>query len=67
MSAAESFITTPNESTGHENVALVNEKYYALDAKILACQGQAPGGRKSKSQGIYNRLEALRLNFRDAY
>ena len=39
MSPGESFITILNESTGHENVALVNEKYHALDAEILACQG----------------------------
>ena len=67
MSAGESFITTLNESTGHENVALVNEKYHALDAEILARQGQTPGTGKSKSQGICNHLEALRLNIKDAY
>ena len=67
ISAGESFITTLNESTGHENVALVNKKYHALDAELLACQGQAPGGGKSESQEIYNRLEALRLNIRDVY
>ena len=49
MSAGESFITTLNESTGHENVALVNEKYHALDAEILACKGQASGGGKCES------------------
>ena len=65
MSAGESFITTFNESTGHENVALVNEKYHALDAEILACQGQASGGGKCESQGINNRLGALRLNIID--
>ena len=67
MSTGESFISTLYESTGHKNVALVNEKYQALDAEILACQGQAPRGGKSESQGIYNCLEALRLNIRDVY
>ena len=62
MSAGESFIATLNESTGYENVALINDKYHALDAEILACQGQASGEGKSESQGIYNRLGALRLN-----
>ena len=67
LSAGESFITTLNESRCHKNDALVNEKYNALDAEILACQGQVPGGGKSKSWGTYNHLEALRLNIRDAY
>ena len=53
--------------TGHANVALVNEKYHALDAEILACQGQASEGGKYKSQGIYSRLEALRLNIINVY
>ena len=67
MSAGESFIATLNESTGYENVALINDKYHALDAQILACQGQASGEGKSESQGIYNRLGALRLNIIDVY
>ena len=67
MSAGESFIATLNESTGYENVALINDKYHALDAEILACQGQASGEGKSESQGIYNRLGALRLNIIDVY
>ena len=67
MSAVRSFITTLNESTGHKNVALVNEKYHALDAEILVCQEQACGGGKCESQRIYNRLEALRLNIIDVY
>ena len=67
MSAGESFIATLNESTGYENVALINDKYHALDAEILACQGQASGEDKSESQGIYNRLGALRLNIIDVY
>ena len=67
MSAGESFIATLNESTGYENVALINHKYHALDAEILACQGQASGEGKSESQGIYNRLGALRLNIIDVY
>ena len=69
MCTGESFITTFNESrpTGHSNVAFVNEKYYVLNAEILACQRQAPGGSENESQGIHNRLEALRLNIRDAY
>ena len=67
MSAGESFTATLNESTGYENVALINDKYHALDAEILACQGQASGEGKSESQGIYNRLGALRLNIIDVY
>ena len=67
MSAGEFFIATLNESTGYENVALINDKYHALDAEILACQGQASGEGKSESQGIYNRLGALRLNIIDVY
>ena len=67
MFAGESFIATLNESTGYENVALINDKCHALDAEILACQGQASGEGKSESQGIYNRLGALRLNIIDVY
>ena len=51
MSAGESFITTLNESTGYENVALVNKKYHALDAEILACQGQTSGKVNAKVRG----------------
>ena len=51
MSAGESFIATLNESTGYENVALINDSTMRSMPRYLRVRGRRLGKVKAKVRG----------------